>query len=146
MSIGKNIKIRREELGISLKEFSQKVGIRTKTLEKYENGDILVIPMNNMKKISLVLNTTIDALKEEAQPKEKSMENKDNTEENNMDEVVKKDGNIFIEQEVENVEAKEIFINEEDQLINNFNSLNEIGKRRVIAYIDGELRKNKINS
>lgn len=146
MSIGKNIKIRREELGISLKEFSQKVGISTKTLEKYENGDILVIPMNNMKKISLVLNTTIDALKEEAQPKEKSMENKDNTEENNMDEVVKKDGNIFIEQEVENVEAKEIFINEEEQLINNFNSLNEIGKRRVIAYIDGELRKNKINS
>lgn len=146
MSIGKNIKVRREELGISLKEFSQKVGISTKTLEKYENGDILVIPINNMKKISLVLNTTIDALKEEAQPKEKSIENKDNTEENNMDEVVKKDGNIFIEQEVENVEAKEIFINEEDQLINNFNSLNEIGKRRVIAYIDGELRKNKINS
>lgn len=62
MSIGKNIKKRRLEVGMTLEEVAKKVGVSRQTLSRYETGVIDNIPPHRIEQMAKVLRTTPAAL------------------------------------------------------------------------------------
>lgn len=58
MSIGKNIKLRREQLGISVDELAEKIGKNRATIYRYENGDIEKLPTDALIPLAKALGTT----------------------------------------------------------------------------------------
>ena len=58
MTVGKRIKIRREELNLTQEQVAEKVGVATQTIFKYENGIVTNIPLDKIKKIARALNVT----------------------------------------------------------------------------------------
>ena len=62
LSIGKNIKKRRLEVGMTLEEVAKKVGVSRQTLSRYETGVIDNIPPHRIEQMAKVLRTTPAAL------------------------------------------------------------------------------------
>ena len=58
MNIGQNIKRRRQELGYTLEDVAQKVGLTRQTLSRYETGVIGNIPSDKIEALSVVLDTS----------------------------------------------------------------------------------------
>lgn len=58
MSIGKQIRKRRKELGISVDELAQRIGKDRSTVYRYENGDIGNMPLGLLFPLSAALETT----------------------------------------------------------------------------------------
>lgn len=58
MSIGKRIRKKREELGLSQTEFAKNIGVSKQTLYKYETNIITNIPSNTIETIAKALNTS----------------------------------------------------------------------------------------
>ena len=60
--ISDRLKARRTELGLSLRDLSQKTRISSSTLQRYETGKIEKLPVENMKIIAGALKTTAEEL------------------------------------------------------------------------------------
>lgn len=60
--IANRIKTRRETLGLSLQELSDKTGISKSTLQRYETGAIKGVPILSLMHLSDALNSTFDYL------------------------------------------------------------------------------------
>lgn len=58
MNIGKNIKTRRTDLGLTLEEVAKIVGVSRQTIQRYESGVIASIPFDRIEKLAQALNTT----------------------------------------------------------------------------------------
>lgn len=58
MNIGKNIKSRRADLGLTLEEVAKIVGVSRQTIQRYESGVIASIPSDRIEKLAQALNTT----------------------------------------------------------------------------------------
>lgn len=58
MNIGKNIKTRRTDLGLTLEEVAKIVGVSRQTIQRYESGVIASIPSDRIEKLAQALNTT----------------------------------------------------------------------------------------
>ena len=58
MVIGKRIKERRKELGMSAEELGRRLGKDRSTIYRYEKGDIENMPLDILEPIAQVLNTT----------------------------------------------------------------------------------------
>lgn len=58
-SIGRRIKNRRLSCGLTLTETAQRTGIQEATIEKYESGEIEVIPIKHIEIFASVFDTTI---------------------------------------------------------------------------------------
>ena len=58
MNIGKNIKSRRADLGLTLEEVDKIVGVSRQTIQRYESGVIASIPSDRIEKLAQALNTT----------------------------------------------------------------------------------------
>lgn len=58
MVIGKRIKERRKELGMSAEELGRRLGKDRSTIYRYEKGDIENMPLDILEPIAKVLNTT----------------------------------------------------------------------------------------
>ena len=58
MNIGKNIKSRRIDLGLTLEEVAKIVGVSRQTIQRYESGVIASIPSDRIEKLAQALNTT----------------------------------------------------------------------------------------
>lgn len=58
MNIGKNIKSRRIDLGLTLEEVAKIVGVSRQTIQRYESGVIASIPSDKIEKLAQALNTT----------------------------------------------------------------------------------------
>ena len=55
MSVGRNIKLQREKLGMTVEALSEKIGIDPETLERYESEDVEQLPLMRMVKIAKAL-------------------------------------------------------------------------------------------
>ena len=55
MSVGRNIKLQREKLGMTVETLAAKIGIDTEVLEKYENEDAEQLPLMWLVKIAKAL-------------------------------------------------------------------------------------------
>ena len=75
MVIGKRIKERRKELGMSAEELGRRLGKDRSTIYRYEKGDIENMPLDILEPIAKVLNTTPQYLMgwEEVQKKNDAM-------------------------------------------------------------------------
>ena len=62
MSVGKRIKQRREELGLTQEAVAKKVGVAIQTIYKYENEIVTNIPLDKLEKIAEALNIRPDYL------------------------------------------------------------------------------------
>ena len=62
MTAGQRIYNRRKELGISIEEIAEKVGVSPSTIFRYESGDIAKIPVNTLYLIADALNVSPDFL------------------------------------------------------------------------------------
>lgn len=60
IEIGKKLKRRREELGLTLKQVADKVGVATSTIQRYESGYINEIKLPVLKTISNILKLNFD--------------------------------------------------------------------------------------
>ena len=58
MTIGKRIKNKREQIGITQVELARKIGCTKQTLYKYENDIVTNIPSDNIEKLATALYTT----------------------------------------------------------------------------------------
>lgn len=58
LEIGLRIKQRRKELGISALEIAKKIGKNKTTVYRYESGDISTMPVDILKPLSEILQTT----------------------------------------------------------------------------------------
>lgn len=58
MSIGQNIKMRRQDLNLTLEEVAKKVGVSRQTLSRYETGVIGNIPSDKIEALAKALQTT----------------------------------------------------------------------------------------
>lgn len=58
MNKGKRIRQKREELGISLTDFANKVGVSKQTLYKYEHNIVTNIPSDKLEEIAKALDVT----------------------------------------------------------------------------------------
>lgn len=58
MNIGKRIKERRKEIGLSVEEVSEKLNKNRATVYRYESNDIENLPLNVLEPLAKVLNTT----------------------------------------------------------------------------------------
>lgn len=58
MAIGDRIKMRRNELGLTLYELAEKIGVREATVQRYESGNIKNLKQDTISSISLALNVT----------------------------------------------------------------------------------------
>ena len=58
MTIGKRIKNKREQIGITQVELARKIGCTKQTLYKYENNIVTNIPSDNIEKLAAALYTT----------------------------------------------------------------------------------------
>lgn len=58
MDIGKRIKERRKELGMSADQLASKLGKSRATLYRYENGDIENLPLDILEPVAKALHTT----------------------------------------------------------------------------------------
>ena len=58
MNIGKNIKSRRADLGLTLEEVAKIVGVSRQPIQRYESGVIASIPSDRIEKLAQALNTT----------------------------------------------------------------------------------------
>lgn len=58
MNVGKNIKNRREELGMTADQLAEKIGKNRATVYRYENGDIENLPTSVLVPIAEVLRCT----------------------------------------------------------------------------------------
>lgn len=58
MDIGKRIKQKRIDQGITLEKMAEKLGVNKSTVYRYEAGEISKMPIGTIKKISAILNTT----------------------------------------------------------------------------------------
>lgn len=72
MKINEKIKNRREELGLTLQEVSEYLGVSKATVQRYESGNIKNLKQGTIAKLAEVLNTTPSYLLgwQEAQEKE----------------------------------------------------------------------------
>ena len=57
-NISERLKLRRSELGLSLKELSDISGVSASTLQRYETGKALSMPLSALLKIAPSLRTT----------------------------------------------------------------------------------------
>lgn len=62
MSVGNNIKKRRESLNMSVEELASKIGKNRATIYRYENGDIESLPSTVLNPLSEALKTTLQDL------------------------------------------------------------------------------------
>jgi repressor LexA len=62
MSIGDRIKARRLELGLTLEEVGEKLGLNRSTVMRYENGRIKKMSEETIESFALVLKTTTGEL------------------------------------------------------------------------------------
>ena len=74
MDIGKRIKERREELGISADRLAAVIGKSRATVYRYENGDIEKMPVTVLEPIAKALNTTPAALMGWEEERERDVE------------------------------------------------------------------------
>jgi transcriptional regulator with XRE-family HTH domain len=56
MDIGDKIKSRRNELGFTLKEVADKLGVRDATVQRYESGNIKNLKQETISKLAEILN------------------------------------------------------------------------------------------
>jgi len=91
LNIGKQIRGRRKELGITADELAEKIGISRSTMFRYENGYIEKIPINIFASIAQVLRTTTAFLMNE---EEKEREFADNIEATIM--IIFSDNLVFL--------------------------------------------------
>ena len=56
MEIGDRIKSRRVEIGMTLKEVAEKIGVKEATVQRYESGSIKTLKQDTIAKIAQVLN------------------------------------------------------------------------------------------
>lgn len=62
MTIGKRIKSRREQLGMTQENVAKIVGVAIQTIYKYENEIVTNIPLDKLEKIAVALQTTPSSL------------------------------------------------------------------------------------
>lgn len=62
MTVGRKIKQRRKEMGISAEELGKRIGKNRATVFRYENGDIEKLPIDVLEPIAKALSTTPQAL------------------------------------------------------------------------------------
>lgn len=62
MDIGERIKNRRAELGLTLEEIGNAVGVNRSTIKRYESGQTRRIPFETMERLSVALKTTPEFL------------------------------------------------------------------------------------
>ena len=58
MSLGQNIKKRRQEVHMTLEEVAKIVGVSRQTIQRYESGIIASIPSDKIEKLAIALRTT----------------------------------------------------------------------------------------
>jgi repressor LexA len=58
MSLGERIKQRRSELGLTLEDVGEQLGVHRSTVLRYERGDTARIPLDTIEKIAEILHTT----------------------------------------------------------------------------------------
>ena len=59
---GERIKQRRKEIGLSVDILAERVGVSRATMYRYENGDIEKVPVNHLRPLAKVLNTSVSYL------------------------------------------------------------------------------------
>lgn len=64
MNIGLKIRQRRLELGMTLLEVANKLGVQEATVQRYESGVIKNIPLSKIKQLSQILKTNPEWLME----------------------------------------------------------------------------------
>lgn len=111
--IGNRIKTRRKELGFTLKEIADKVGVASSTIQRYENGTISQYKLPILESIAKALNVNpVWFTREDATMEIKIDNNK----------------NDFIPLELKGLS------NEQLVLLENYKKLNQVGKSRLLEY------------
>lgn len=103
MNIGKRIKERRKELGLSVDDVASKLNKNRATVYRYESNDIENLPLNILEPLAKVLNTTPAYLM-----------------------GWKKENPTNID-----INSRNTLSNEETTLLENFNKLNDLGKKEA---------------
>ncbi len=107
MNISKRIKERRKELGLSVDDVANKLNKNRATIYRYESNDIEKLPLDILEPLANVLNTTPAYL----------MGWKNEVTSNRINE-------------------KNSLSKEENILLENYNKLNNLGKKKLIDYSD----------
>lgn len=58
MNINEKIKTRREEIGLTLEEIGNYLGVSKATVQRYESGEIKNLKLGTIEKLSVILKTT----------------------------------------------------------------------------------------
>ncbi|WP_061317520.1 helix-turn-helix domain-containing protein [Clostridium botulinum] len=132
VEIGKRIKNRRKDLGFTLKEIGDKVGVASSTIQRYESGAITQYKLPVLESIAKAINVNpVWLIKKEAK----------------METDIPDD--IFIKQYQDDIEKNTIRTtinlknfdvlstkNQENKLLSIFNKLNEIGKNEALKRVE----------
>ena len=59
MKIGENIQLHREQHGMSQQELADKLNVKHQTIQKYEKGIIINIPIPTLKQIAAIFNISL---------------------------------------------------------------------------------------
>lgn len=113
MNIGKRIKQKRIELGMSVDEVANKLGKNRATIYRYESNDIEKLPVSILEPLSIILNTTPAYLM----------------------------GWEYYDMKYPNVgkechEYEEKLSRNKKQLLNEFEKLNDLGKKEAIKRVE----------
>ena len=118
MGLKENIKNKRLELGLTLEEVANKIGVKKPTLQRYESGVISNIPSDKIEALAEIFDISPAYLMGWIEEK------KDVKSNYSPNELTKKD-------------------EKEQLLLDNFNKLNDLGKNKVINYTKDLTEVNK---
>lgn len=62
MSIGENLRRRREELGLTLEDVAERLGVHRSTVLRYERGETQRLSIETIERLARILSTTPAAL------------------------------------------------------------------------------------
>lgn len=115
MGLKENIKNKRLELGLTLEEVAVKIGVKKPTLQRYESGVISNIPSDKIESLAEIFDVSPAYLMgwEDCKKESKSILNQNKLSE------------------------------KEQLLLDNFNKLNDLGKKKVINYTKDLTELNK---
>lgn len=127
--IGYRIKNRRKELKFTLQEIADMVGVASSTIQRYESGRISQLKLPVLESIAKAINVNPVWLMKEDAPMETSISDSDFLK-NYHSEIKKRTIHTTI-----NLKDFKINSTKENELLDNFNKLNTVGKDEAIKRI-----------